>query len=158
MIRRPHLYVYGVTSAQYTDNSLEDMTNTGNFGEVCYRITAHEEFGNNYTSMLHSSTSNISCVSLELGIRFEFDAFIPGGSDNSTFGPEMDFLPKKFHFKIFNRWGNLVYSSEDPNNSRWDGKYRNSYVPEGVYRYQLEYENETGSMTVLHGNVTAIRQ
>jgi gliding motility-associated-like protein len=70
----------------------------------------------------------------------------------------MDFIPKQFYFKIFNRWGNLVFSTKDPLNPRWDGRDNNQLVPEGVYRYQLEYENEVGSMHVLHGNVTVVRQ
>lgn len=143
---------------QITDNSLEDMISSGNYGEVCYRITAMEENGNSFTSTPGKSVSNITCVSLELGIRFEYNAFIPESSDNNTFGPEMDFIPKQFHFKIFNRWGNLVFNTKDPFNSRWDGRNNNNLVPEGVYRYQLEFENETGKMTVIHGNVTVVRQ
>lgn len=149
--------LFTTNGTQFTDVSLADMVNSENYGEVCYRITALEDIGNNYSSSLSQSISNISCVSLDLGVRFEFDAFIPGGTDNSTFGPHMDFIPKWFHFKIFNRWGNVVYSSKDPFNSRWDGRENNSYVPEGVYRYQLEYENETGSTRVIHGNVTVVR-
>ena len=145
-------------STQLIDNSLDGLINTGNYGEVCYRIVAQESPGNPYGIPLSHSVSNIQCISLSLGIRFEFDAFIPESSENSSFGPEMDFIPKRFDFKIFNRWGNLVFHTQEPQNSRWDGRFNNTLVPEGVYRYQLEYENETGKMSVVHGNVTVIRQ
>jgi gliding motility-associated-like protein len=145
-------------NTQVADESLAGLANSETYGEVCYRITALEDYGNNRTTALAKSLSNISCVSLDPGIRFEFDAFIPDGADNNTFGPEMDFIPKRFHFKIFNRWGNLVFSSKDPLNCRWNGRDSNSVVPEGVYRYQLEYENQSGGTSVLHGNVTVVRQ
>lgn len=127
--------------------------------EVCYRITALEGSGNTISPIPASSRSNISCIRLEINIEFGFEAFVPGASDNNTFGPSrMDFIPDFFNFKIYNRWGNLVFHSTDPYNPGWDGSFKEGeYVPQGVYRYQLEYKDETGESKAIHGSVTVVR-
>ncbi|MGD2033869.1 MAG: gliding motility-associated C-terminal domain-containing protein [Bacteroidales bacterium] len=140
--------------------SFDNRINQNLGNEVCYRITALEGPGNPIQSVPASSSSNIACVYFAINIEFGFDAFVPGSADNGTFGPSrMDFIPKSFDFKIFNRWGNLVFHSTDPYNHRWDGTYKGGgLVPQGVYRYQLEYDDENGTPKVLHGNVTVVRQ
>lgn len=142
----------------FTDPSLNSMAGQQVSSEVCYRITAHENPGGVHSSGLASSTSNLLCVALPMNIRW-FDAFVPGLDGFSTFGPIMDFLPTYFDFKIFNRAGTKVFESKDPYNPRWDGRYQNGdFVPEGVYRYQLEYEDETGNRSVVTGRVSVARQ
>ncbi len=48
-----------------------------------------------------------------------------------------------FSFVIYNRWGNLMYKTENPKDC-WDGKTEGKYVPDGVYTYILHW-TETGS-------------
>jgi gliding motility-associated-like protein len=62
---------------------------------------------------------------------------------------------EKFHIVIFNRWGNLLFETNDINVG-WDGKYNGILVPEGVYVYSIEAIGEDkvpyrklGSLTVL---------
>ena len=77
----------------------------------------------------------------------------------ASFGPTMEFLPSKFDFKIYNRTGTVVFHSDDPNHPRWDGQLPGGgYAPEGVYRYQLKYEDESGRTSYLNGNVTVVSQ
>ncbi len=144
---------------QFTE-SFDDRINQNQSAEVCYRITAREGAGNSIQPVPAISRSNIECVRLEINIEFAFEAFVPGASDNNTFGPSrMDFIPDYYNFKIFNRWGNLVFQSTDAYNPRWDGSYKGGdYVPQGVYRYQLEYKDENGQLKVIHGSVTVVRQ
>ncbi len=146
-------------STEFTDNSLTDMAGQQISSEVCYRITAHENPGDVHSETLASSSSNSYCIILPMNIRFEYNAFVPGLDGFATFGPAMDFIPSYFDFKIFNRAGTKVFESKDPYSPRWDGKYENGVtVPEGVYRYQLEYKDETGKKSVLTGSVSVVRQ
>ncbi len=48
------------------------------------------------------------------------------------------FQGEGFSAEIFNRWGELVYQSNDPTGA-WTGNYRNgnNYVPDGVYSYKV---------------------
>ena len=36
-------------------------------------------------------------------------------------------------FKVFNRWGNMVFSTDDPNTLGWDGSYNGKQQEIGVY-------------------------
>jgi hypothetical protein len=145
--------------SQYTDPSMRNLVGQQVGSEVCYRITALENPGGIHSTSQATSSSNRFCVVLPMHVRFEFNAFVPGLDQYSTFGPTMDFLPGYFDFKIFNRSGTKVFESKDPSNPRWDGRYQNGdYVPEGVYRYQLEYEDEAGNRSVLTGKVSVARE
>ncbi|GAA4459010.1 hypothetical protein GCM10023189_32110 [Nibrella saemangeumensis] len=44
------------------------------------------------------------------------------------------------NFKVYDRWGSLVFITEDLNNN-WDGQYKGSPAEDGVYLYKLEYED-----------------
>jgi gliding motility-associated-like protein len=62
-----------------------------------------------------------------------------------------------FKFSIYNRWGEQVFSSSDPQKG-WDGKLLSVPAEIGVYEYQLEFT--AGSKKVKHflkGDVTLIR-
>jgi gliding motility-associated-like protein len=143
--------ISSVNNLTFEDNSMAGQVGNNISSEVCYRILAKEESGKQMSSM-----SNEVCSSLPVNVRFEFNAFVPGSADNKTFGPKLDFIPASFSFKIYNRWGSKVFESTDPLNPDWDGYYSGSKVPEGVYRYELEYKNENGKNEIQHGDVTVV--
>lgn len=69
-----------------------------------------------------------------------------------------------FLFEIFNRWGEKVFSTDDPKNG-WDGTYKNQNADQGVYAYYLYFTcgesaskklNE-GDKRIKKGNITLIR-
>ncbi|MCB0516369.1 MAG: gliding motility-associated C-terminal domain-containing protein [Chitinophagales bacterium] len=55
--------------------------------------------------------------------------------------------------KIYNRWGNLLYESDNYNNS-WNGIYNGNPLPQGTYYYTLETPKGsapiTGTLTILY--------
>jgi gliding motility-associated-like protein len=59
------------------------------------------------------------------------------------------------NFKIFNRWGNVVFSSTNMDYG-WDGTFSNIEQPIGNYIYTLEYASFQKTET-LKGDVTLIR-
>ncbi|MAT53992.1 MAG: hypothetical protein CMN32_05885 [Saprospirales bacterium] len=61
-------------------------------------------------------------------------------------------------FKVWDRWGKLVYDNDSING--WDGKYPNgTEAPSDVYIYLVEYriKGSTAGTKVLKGDVTLIR-
>jgi gliding motility-associated-like protein len=60
------------------------------------------------------------------------------------------------YFRIYNEWGNLVYSTTDPL-SGWDGTYKGEPQPGGVYVYTATGTTVKGRYVRLSGNVTLIR-
>lgn len=62
-----------------------------------------------------------------------------------------------FEFKIFNRWGDLVFSTEDQL-AEWDGTYLGQNASPGVYAYFIKYESSFGSSPrTLEGSVLLVR-
>jgi len=45
---------------------------------------------------------------------------------------------KGFELEIFNRWGEILFSTKDVNKG-WDGTYMDKPVPEGLYHYRMRY-------------------
>ncbi|HHB77981.1 MAG TPA: gliding motility-associated C-terminal domain-containing protein [Saprospiraceae bacterium] len=64
-------------------------------------------------------------------------------------------------FKIFNRWGGLVFAQADflpgSNASGWDGYYRGRKAESGVYIYFIEVEYTDGTSEMVKGDITLVR-
>lgn len=60
------------------------------------------------------------------------------------------------YFKIFNRWGEEIFSTNDMNKG-WNGQYKGKPQPMGVYVYMLEAKTSTGKRIYKQGNITLIR-
>ena len=61
-----------------------------------------------------------------------------------------------FDFKIFNEWGNLIFSSDDQSKG-WNGYFKNKLQPVGVYIYTFEGIDSDGNEYSLSGDITLIR-
>jgi gliding motility-associated-like protein len=57
---------------------------------------------------------------------------------------------------IFNRWGQLVFQSTNPDVG-WDGYYKGRLCAQDVYIYQITAEYENGRTVVRTGDVNLIR-
>lgn len=67
------------------------------------------------------------------------NAFIPvSNSENNTFTAKGSYI-SKFSMDIFNRWGALLFHSDNIN-SGWDGKLNNTNCLLGSYVYVIHYE------------------
>ncbi len=74
-----------------------------------------------------------------------------------SFGPDLNVVSMQGN--IYDRWGNLVYVSEETP-FVWDGLFDGQNVPPGVYVYVISIlKNENGNTTTLHfaGDVTVLR-
>ena len=64
-------------------------------------------------------------------------------------------------FRVYDRWGELVYQAEDfqPNdrNIGWDGTFRGDPMDPALFVWVLEVEFLDGSKEILKGNTTLIR-
>jgi hypothetical protein len=73
------------------------------------------------------------------------NGFTPNTDDlNDYFAPVFSdiSLVRDYHFVIFNRWGEPVFESTDPN-EKWTGEHAKGayYVQDGVYNWLLEFRN-----------------
>ena len=86
------------------------------------------------------------------------NAFTPENKDNlnDIFKPKV-FGVEDYLFMVFNRWGELIYQTDDIN-AGWDGTYKNAKSPQDVYVWKCEFKNSVTELYESHvGHVTLIR-
>ena len=69
------------------------------------------------------------------------NTFTPDGDEhNQSFSPVFTsgFDPYDFNMKIFNRWGEIIWETNDSNSS-WDGTYNNIVCPDGIYVWAVRF-------------------
>ncbi|MBK7752016.1 MAG: gliding motility-associated C-terminal domain-containing protein [Flavobacteriales bacterium] len=88
------------------------------------------------------------------------NAFTPDGDDiNDTFHPvTVGVDPDQYLFQVFDRWGQPLFSTQDPLGA-WNGRFLgNEEVPSGVYIWKLEAKGiSTTARIERTGHVTLVR-
>ena len=64
-----------------------------------------------------------------------------------------DRLLEGYELKVYNRWGNLLYSGKEG----WDGRYKNQLVTAGTYFYVVRVRFENGRSAEYKRSVTVKR-
>ncbi len=64
--------------------------------------------------------------------------------------------PSSYLFTIYNRWGQLVFETNDPSQG-WDGSRNGSISPGGIYAYLVTYSDYNGNTFQQRGAVTLLR-
>lgn len=127
--------------------SEEDMNQ--NEQVINYRIIALPTASN-----LPATTSNLITIIKPNNIHYP-TAFTPDNNGtNETFSVNGQYFTS-YKMKIFNRWGELIFTSESPENG-WDGTYNNQPQQVGTYVFNLEARDlaerqikESGSFVLL---------
>ncbi|HRK80261.1 MAG TPA: gliding motility-associated C-terminal domain-containing protein [Saprospiraceae bacterium] len=89
------------------------------------------------------------------------NVFTPNGDDlNDLFRP----LPTQVSgvliiedFKIYNRWGQVVYNGKSNDNIGWNGVHNGSPAPIDVYVYRVKFRYPEGPVLEKSGDLTLIR-
>ncbi|MCB9343178.1 MAG: gliding motility-associated C-terminal domain-containing protein [Lewinellaceae bacterium] len=123
----------------------------------CYAVSAIDSVGN------ESVLSNIVCVDNcpNYDLPNVFSPNDDGANDLYTPFPGWRFI-SSVDFQVFNRWGNLVFSTSDPA-LNWNGRdSQNKELAEGTYLYICRvYENRVGGVVlrpdILSGYIELIR-
>jgi gliding motility-associated-like protein len=90
------------------------------------------------------------------------NTFTPNGDgQNDVFYPRGAGMDKVQSFRIYNRWGEVVYqkTSFDLNdqNTGWDGSFKGNQLPPDVFVWVLDAICDDGKILTLKGDVTIIR-
>jgi len=88
------------------------------------------------------------------------NAFSPNGDGvNDLFQPFLtpDLQIDTYRFAVFDRWGNQVFETTDPNQG-WDGTFRGRELPAGVYVYfvDIDFTDEDGAEQLTESGEVAI--
>lgn len=93
------------------------------------------------------------------------NAFFPemsgpnGGSStnqNAVFKPYSEGT-SEYHFEIYNRWGERIFSTDDPNKG-WDGYYKGKICDQDVYVYKAWGKFLNGRTFVKAGDITLLHR
>jgi gliding motility-associated-like protein len=88
------------------------------------------------------------------------NSFTPDGNEfNQIFRPVFAYGvdPTDYNFKVFNRWGEIVFESNDPEVG-WDGTYHGSLAQEGIYTWRIEYGSlRSSEREIIHGHLNLLK-
>lgn len=142
------------TQQSYTDQELRPEADT----PWCYRVLAISDLGSRDTSL---SNAYCSYIGTEL---FLPNAFSPNGdglndyfkiAGTALFENQGDSL-REFKFQVFNRWGQVIYISQNPL-ELWDGRKNGDLVQSGAYFYIMSGETIRGESIYQTGEIMVIR-
>lgn len=137
---------------------IETFTHTGAATIAgCYLVVAIDSSGN------RSAYSNTVCIDIDACDRYKLpNVFTPNGDGvNDLFIPFPYSSVEKVEMTIYNRWGSIVFKTEDPD-IKWDGTFmgKGSACPDGVYFfvcvvYEISLEGPTKRM--IQGGIHIMR-
>src|SRR5690606_24690356 len=86
------------------------------------------------------------------------NAFTPDGDAiNAEYKPVYDCYFKEYEMRIFNRWGEVVFSTQDPTEG-WDGTYLGAQTGSGIYGVQVIYtDRKYEHQEIFNGHVVLLR-
>ena len=127
--------IAGINSIETTNFSHQLFADSATSMAGCYAVTAVDSFGNE--SHLITKYCVDECFDFELP-----NVFTPNGDETFDLFVSRYSFVDKVEMKIFNRWGVLVYETDNPK-IEWDGKYLDTdkLVPDGVYFYTCDVYN-----------------
>jgi gliding motility-associated-like protein len=91
-----------------------------------------------------------------LFVVFVPDAFSPDGNGNNDFLFVQGAGINEFTFRVYDRWGQVVFETSDLNNS-WDGSFKGAALNSGAFVYTLEGTFLNGDKIDQKGSITLIR-
>jgi gliding motility-associated-like protein len=92
----------------------------------------------------------------ETATLFTSNVFTPNGDSTNDRFLAVGTSIKDFHMYIYNRWGDVIFESNDINNG-WNGDSNGNPCPDGVYMYVINAIGTNNQIYNLHGTVTLIR-
>jgi gliding motility-associated-like protein len=141
------------SSSPATITTLGGTAQTGDSLRICY-----PEAGNYPIIVQQVQEGCLRTHTIEVMVQNLLDetpnAFTPNGDGlNETFRPIIDCIPDVYLLQIFNRWGEMVFQTENYLDA-WDGTYKGQPAPVDTYIWTV---NSNNVQKAYKGDVTLIR-
>jgi gliding motility-associated-like protein len=105
-----------------------------------------------------SATVQVKVMSVVCDRTFVYvpNAFSPNGDGKNDLLKVRSAIATEIEFKVFNRWGELVFETTDINVG-WDGTFRGRKLDPDVYDYYLKAVCVGGTEEIIKGNITLLK-
>lgn len=134
----------------YLDDPLAQSPYATPLKDMEYTLVGLNEYGCTDTAMVKINVKYASKSDLP-------NAFTPNGDGrNDVFRIENIQFDKMTEFRIFNRWGRVVYETQNPLKG-WDGTIDGKPAATDVYFYSIRITLPDGTQRHLTGDVTLLR-
>jgi gliding motility-associated-like protein len=84
------------------------------------------------------------------------NTFTPNGDGKNDIFYAYGSAVAKFNLRVYNQWGEFIFESQDLGRG-WDGTYRGSLQPNGVYVYYIDVTFNDGTSKIVKGTITLLR-
>lgn len=146
------LWIWGDGDSTFISNPLNvdpEHTYSAAFPEVVIKQIVSNEFACTDTA--------IKALDLKIYLLLP-NAFSPNGDLNND-GLSLIYkgIDELLEYKIYNRWGELIFDGGNDLNAVWDGTYKGKEQPLGTYVYYVKAKDYHQNILTHSGKVTLIR-
>lgn len=141
-----------------TDPGCQYSWNTGDT-TVNYSVKHQGIYSLTVTNVNDCSTTDEIVVNKDCYIDIP-NSFTPNNDGVNDYFFPRQFLSSGvtgFTMKVFNRWGEVIFETNNTSGRGWDGKFNGKDQPEGVYIYLINLVLKNGRQEKYNGNVTLLR-
>ncbi|MBK8699321.1 MAG: gliding motility-associated C-terminal domain-containing protein [Saprospiraceae bacterium] len=151
-------------------NDIKEIQWTPDYQLSCSQCADPEVSPEVTTAYIIQITNQNGCVEQDMVlVRVRFDKGVtmpniirPGGSNGHfTLYSRYNSIQTINHLRIFDRWGNLIFTRTDFDPDQidlgWDGTFNSTSVAPGVYVWTAALTYRDGSEEVLVGDVTVVK-
>jgi len=101
----------------------------------------------------------------EIEIKKDCYIDVPNSFTPNNDGSNDYFFPRQmltegvvsFNMQVFNRWGQLIFETNNTSGRGWDGRFNSKDQPTGVYIYSIDVVMKNNTREHYTGNVTLLR-
>jgi gliding motility-associated-like protein len=142
------IHVPGYTQYLWDDGSIFPSITIKRFGQIT--LTVKDNNGCYGTDSMR--LFDAKCIRYALP-----NAFTPNkDGKNDVFRPFLTQIVTDYNMTIWNRWGEIMYTSSEPQKG-WNGYYKAQQQSPGTYIYSIRFTDSDGLPVSLKGTVNIIR-
>lgn len=139
----------------HADFVLRTQINTDTSVPVCFRFTLAD------TCLQAPPSPEVCYTPPKPDPEPDSTVFMPDAFSPNADGINDQFLPQGFlegvvRLTVYNRWGEVVFRTEDARDG-WDGKKHGQPLPPGAYMYRLDIEKTDGKRFHKQGTVVLLK-
>ncbi len=142
---------YSWSPIQFLDNPYSNVVTATPTDSTLFKVVSIDDNG--------CKGTNYSRIYIDYeNTLFVPNAFTPNHDQtNDLFGIENLNYQEIQVFKVYDRWGEVVFDSDREGVQEWDGTYRGEPVSAGVYNYFIRVNFRNGKIEEFKGDVTLLR-